>query len=564
MKTTAFARVLAAFALALLAPAALAQNADQEVVSAVASADPVIPGQSFGYTITLRNNGPAAAVNGGVNVNLDQNLTLVSASPPAGFTCPQFGNNITCFTSSLAPGTYTITLVVQLAASLNSFPDGTITSNFFPSGTSPDPNPANNQKTATTAFDSPQVDLSVAVVDAPDPVAPDGTITYTITATNAGPDPATNVNFNVFNNNTLRFQSATAASGFTCTLPAVGGNPTFTCSRASLPVGTYTFTVAMQARLDVIGPNDATMSSLFSFFAGASNETNPNNNTEEEQTAYVGPKSDLSISVSDAPDPVAPDGTITYTVTAVNAGPDTATNVNFNVFNNNSLRFQSATPASGFSCTLPPVGGNPSLTCSRASVPVGTYSFTVVLRAPLDVIGPSDTTVATVFSFVSVVTADPVPGNNSETESTAYVTPDSDLSVMSVELPDPAIVGQAVEFLVELTNAGPDPATNARLNIIGDGGLQFEAIATPAGFTCTNQAVGATPSMTCTHPSLPSGPTYAFLVTLRSSATVLPNGGIVQTIFSTNSPLTDPQPFNNSETETTTILRDGLFSNGFE
>lgn len=65
-------------------------------MSVVASADPVIPGQSFNYTITLRNNGPAAAVNGGVNVNLDQNLTLLSTSVPAGFSCPQFGNNVTC------------------------------------------------------------------------------------------------------------------------------------------------------------------------------------------------------------------------------------------------------------------------------------------------------------------------------------------------------------------------------------------------------------------------------------------------------------------------------------
>src|SRR5690349_10756222 len=256
MTSNAFARLVAACAFALAAMTAMpaaAQSADQEVVSVLASPDPVIPGQNVTYTVTLRNNGPAAAVNGGLNVNLDNNLTLVSAAPPAGFSCPQSGNNLTCFTPSLAPGTYTITLVAQLAASLNAFPDGTFTSNFFPSGTTPDPNPGNNQKVVTTGYDTPQVDLRVSVADAPDPVAPDGTITYTVTATNAAPDPATNVNFNVFNPNVLRFQSAVAASGFACALPPVGGNPTFTCSRATVPVGTYTFTVVVQARRDVIG-----------------------------------------------------------------------------------------------------------------------------------------------------------------------------------------------------------------------------------------------------------------------------------------------------------------------
>jgi uncharacterized repeat protein (TIGR01451 family) len=564
MKTAAFARLLAAFAILMLSHAAIAQNADQEVVSVAASPDPVVPGQTVTYTITLRNNGPSTAIGGGVNVNLDSNLALVSTSAPPGFTCSQFGSNVTCSTASLAVGTYTITLVARLAASLLAFADGNFTSVFYPSGTSPDPSPANNQKTVTTAWDSPQADLSISVADTPDPVAPDGTITYTVTAVNAGPDPASNVNFNVSNPNVLRFQSASPASGFTCALPPIGGNPTFTCSRAAVPVGSYTFTVAVQARRDVIGVNDTTLQTVFSFFAGASNDQNTADNVEVEATAYVAPKSDLSISVTDAPDPVAPDGTVTFTVTAVNAGPDPATNVNFNVYNNNLLRFRSATPAGGFSCALPAVGGAPSFTCSRDSLPVGTFVFTVELRAPLIVIGPNDTTVQTVFSFLSGTTADPVSGNNSETETTAYVAPDAELSITAVELPDPVVSGQSVEFLVEVTNNGPDSATDARLNIVGDGALQFVSIASPSGFACSNQPVGSTPSMTCSRPTLPPGSPYAFLVTLRSSTNVLPNGGLAQTIFQTSSALSDPQPTNNSETEWTTIVRDLLLKDGFE
>ena len=79
--------------LCLLPVFAFAQSADQEVVSVVDSPDPVVPGQNMTYTITLRNNGPDAATNGGVNVALANEVTHVSTVAPPGFTCQFLGNN---------------------------------------------------------------------------------------------------------------------------------------------------------------------------------------------------------------------------------------------------------------------------------------------------------------------------------------------------------------------------------------------------------------------------------------------------------------------------------------
>ena len=204
--------------LLMLSGAAFGQSADQEVVSVVDSPDPATPGQSLTYTIVVRNNGPDAATNGGLNVNLDQALSLTSSNAPAGFTCYTSGNNISCIHPSLAAGSSaTITLVAMVPPHLLNFPDGTFNSAFFTSGVTPDPNNANNTQTSTTSYDSPQIDLSLTVADSPDPVGPDQNITYSATVTNAGPDTATNVNFNVYNNNTLRFQSVTAPAGFACT-----------------------------------------------------------------------------------------------------------------------------------------------------------------------------------------------------------------------------------------------------------------------------------------------------------------------------------------------------------
>ena len=54
-------RVLVVLSL-FLAPVLFAQSADQEVVSVVDAPDPVTPGSTLSYTVTIRNNGPDAAV----------------------------------------------------------------------------------------------------------------------------------------------------------------------------------------------------------------------------------------------------------------------------------------------------------------------------------------------------------------------------------------------------------------------------------------------------------------------------------------------------------------------
>jgi uncharacterized protein len=422
---------LRALALLLFAGAASGQSADQQVVSAIDSPDPVIPGQNITYTITMRNNGPDPATNGGLNVNLGGALTHVSSTAPAGFSCAAFGNNLSCTHPSFAAGTNAVfTIVANVPESLLNFPDGSITSNFFTSGVTPDPNSGNNAASVVTNYDSPQVDIALVATDSPDPVGPDQNISYSITVTNAGPDSAQSVNFNMFNNGTLRFQSATAPAGFNCTLPAVNGVPTFTCSTPTLAPGSYAFGVVVRADDDVLGINDGTVSVVFSA-GGIGDDTNDN--------------------------------------------------------------------------------------------------------------------------------------NNSQTVSTAYVTPDADVAIAVDDFPDPARLGDSFEYLVTMTNSGPDAATQARMNVFNSGTLDFESIEAPAGFSCVPPAIGAAPTFTCTHASLAVGATAEFILTVRSDAAVLgPNGGTVSTVFSAGSAHVDPDNTDNVETEATLVRPDGLFKDGFE
>lgn len=416
-----FTRILMLALLSLFATGAMAQSADQEVVSVVDSPDAVVPGQNITYTVTMRNNGPDAAANGGLNVNLGQWLTHVSNTPPVGFTCFVAGANMSCLTPSFAPGTTAvIAIVVQLDASQLNFPDGSVTSNFYPSGTTPDPNNGNNNKAATTAWDSPQIDLAVAVTDTPDSVGPDQTISYALQVTNAGPNSATNVNVNVFNNGSLRFQSITHPVGFSCTPLAVGAAPILTCSKPTLAPGIYDFTVVLLADDAVLGINDTTVQTAFGV-NGTGNDTNWANDVETETTNYVTPDANIGIAVVDFPDPVILGQSFEYLVTMTNNGPDAASNATMSLYNPGTLRFQSIEAPQSFNCTTPAVGAAPTLSCTIASMANGASAeFIVTVRSDVALMGEQGGSVQTSISG-GANTSDPNNANNAETETTTII-----------------------------------------------------------------------------------------------------------------------------------------------
>lgn len=541
----------ALFVLSLLVSLSVfAQSADQEILSATDSPDPVIPGNNVTYTVQVRNNGPDAAVNGGLNISIGGSLFYVSGSGPAGFTCGNIGNNASCTNPSFPSGTTaTFTIVAQLDPSRVNFPDGTVVSTFGTSGTTIDPNNGNNFASVTTSYDSPQIDLSLTVSDSPDPVFPDGNITYTIAVTNAGPDTATNVNFNVSNNGTLRFQSATAPPGWNCTLPAVNATATFTCTNPSFAPGTSNFTVVVNAPQIVIGANDTTVQVAFNV-NGTGNDTNTGNNNETETTAYVAADADMAVSVTDSPDPVFPDGNITYTVNVSNNGPDAAPNARLNLSNNGSLQFQSVTAPAGFTCAAPAVNATPTFTCTNPSFASGgNVVFTVVAQADATINGINDGTIQTAFSVTSDV-ADPNGANNSETENTAYVTPDADLAVTNSDSPDPVSPGGTITYTQSIANNGPDAAPNATFTEILQSSVGFQSISAPAGFSCTTPAVGASGTISCTNPSFASGANGSITVVV----TVIASSGIVTNTIAASSNVQDPDNTDNSATVTTTIL----------
>lgn len=534
---------------------ALAQSADQEVVSVVDSPDPVVPGNTLTYTITLKNNGPDPAVNGGINVNLPLSVTYINTTTPAGFTCNTFGSALSCTTPSMAVGTYVFDVHVTVAASLLNYPDGAVgTMNASPSGTTPDPNPGNNTKSADTTYDSPQIDLALTVADSPDPVFPNGNITYTVNVINNGPDPATAVQVSDYNNGTLKFVSGTTPAGWNCTYPAVNAAPNFSCTIASLASGAgATFTVVVNADPAILGINDGSVATYFGI-GGTGDDTNDPNNSETETTTYTTPKADVALTVADSPDPVFPDGNITYTVHVTNAGPDAATSSNVNAYNASGLQFQSASVPAGWSCGLPAVGSAFQFTCSNPSFANGgDVTFTFVAKAPFATIGNFDATIQTNFNVGSQNVADPQNGNNSETESTQYDVSDADMVVTATDSPDPVVAGNNITYTGTVTNNGPDTATNAKFQFFLDANTLFVSLTGPTGFTCSTPAVGATGQIDCSLASMANGASVPFTLVTQVNPSLLSGpDGLIQQPFVVYSDAHDPNNPNSTTTVNTT------------
>jgi uncharacterized repeat protein (TIGR01451 family) len=89
-------------------------------------------------------------------------------------------------------------------------------------------------------------ELSTIITDDPDPVDSGAELTYTITVTNAGPDPAAVATVSDTLPVGTTFVSSAEPVGWACTVPAVLTTGTVTCSTPSMPVGSAVFTVVVR------------------------------------------------------------------------------------------------------------------------------------------------------------------------------------------------------------------------------------------------------------------------------------------------------------------------------
>ena len=512
--------------------------------TATDSPDPVAPDGNITYTVTVTNAGPDAAQNAVMNVVLNNTLRYQSITVPAGWTCPSLvvgsGASFSCTAATFAASASSVfTIVLNAGSAQFGVVTQTINQLFGSNNQWFDTNNANNNVTVSTLYSAPSVDLGVTASDAPDPVNPDGNITYTVNVTNSGPDAGASVNLNVPLNNTLRFQSLSAPAGWTCPSLAVGSGASFTCTAATLAVSsTSLFTIVLKAGLAQFGNTNQTIVQNFNVASSAADPVNTNNSVNVS-TAYVVPTANLAVTNSDAPDPVNTGATITYTQTLTNNGPDAAANAKIVETIGSGVTFQSIAAAAGFNCTTPAVGGTGTITCSIASMANGaTASFTIVVNVT-----------ATSGSIVNTVTGssdafDPNLTNNSATATTAINAPlSADLVITKTSPTTTAPQGSTINYTITVTNNGPSAASAVTMTDALPATLLFQSIAIPAGFNCTTPAVGASGTITCTGASLANGASAVFTLAVKVAPTA--TGSLVNSA-SVGSSTADPNPGNSS------------------
>ncbi|MCZ7651960.1 MAG: proprotein convertase P-domain-containing protein [Thermoanaerobaculia bacterium] len=285
-------------------------------------------------------------------------------------------------------------------------------------------------------------DLSITKTDGVATAVPGTNTTYTIVASNAGPDPVTGASVADI------FPAACTSVSWTC-VGAGGG----TCTAAgagnlndavNLPPGasvTYTAICTISPAATGNLANTATV-------ASAVTDPNPANNAATD-TDTLTPQADLAITKTDGVATAAPGANTTYTIVAGNAGPSAvpaATVADTFPAACTSVTW-SCVGAGGGTCTA---NGSGNLN-DGVSLPVGgSVTFTAICA-----ISPAASGTLSNTATVASATTDPVPGNNSATDTTDLLSP---ADVTGTKTASGSFSpGGTVTYTVVLTNASASP-----------------------------------------------------------------------------------------------------------
>jgi uncharacterized repeat protein (TIGR01451 family) len=492
----------------ILTPA-FAAPADPPVLSMTSSVspNPLVAGAPATYTVTVQNTGSPAAANVTTILPFTPAGALTIGSPlPA--ACTSSAQTVTCTEASIpAGGSVTYTIPVTL---LSTDSNG---ENIALQGVAT----ATGVQAATTNLIAVAVDQADVQITKTGPatVAPGGALSYTITVTNPGPSDAQGVTWYDQTNG-----NETTITSYPC------GNTglTITCNLGTLTAGaTRSFTVTETA--NPADPLGSAIPNCVNVSTGTYDTNTANNQSCVNTTVGAAPPpttSNITIAKS-APATVQQGGTIPYTVTITNTGPDPATNVVINGPLGTVLAGASALPAA---CTVQ----GTEVVCQVPTLAVGetrTFNYSATL-APTVTAGTNITNCSSVVSD-NGVSALSAPQGCAQT--LVVPVPTADLSIVK-DGPAQALAATTYSYTLTVTNRGPDDAANV---VVTDptGAYPVTVTSVPAGCQVTAGTVS------CNAGTLAAGTSTTFTVTLQVNAGAAP-GTVIHNCATVTSSTQDP------------------------
>ncbi|QDT08378.1 Large cysteine-rich periplasmic protein omcB precursor [Planctomycetes bacterium K23_9] len=423
------------------------------------SADRPAIGESFVYTLTTTNTGPDAATGVTVSDPLPDGVTFVSSSPAGAYNPASglwtigtiaSGNSATLdiVVTAETPGIKTNTAQVASAdqTDIDSTPGNSVAAE-------------DDQAAVTTTPASADLSLTKTVDDANPNVGQQ--VTFNISVTNGGPDAASNIDVRDTLPSGMSLVNATPSTGNFNNGTGIWTIPILAANSSA--------TLVIQASVDAVGDKVNTAEILTSSQFDPDSTPGNNDPSEDDQdSANLSPQLvDLALSKSiDNANPNIGDQ-IAYTLGLTNDGPSTATGVQVTDLLPTGLTFVSAVPTVG------------TYNASNGIWEIGTVTAgatpTLVINATVD--NSRGSTNEAEITAADQPDGDSTPGNNLAGEddqaSADFVTQVADLSLTkTIDNTNPGR-NDPVNFLLTLTNDGPNTATEVVVTDLIPAGLRF-------------------------------------------------------------------------------------------
>jgi uncharacterized repeat protein (TIGR01451 family) len=315
-------------------------------------------------------------------------------------------------------------------------------------------------------------DLTITKTHNPDIAIPGGTVTYSVTVSNAGTGPSSGPVTVTETPPPGLTVTALSGTGWACTVA------TRTCTRsdalasgASYSPITVVTSVAPDAPTGVVA-NRATV--------GGGGESNTSNNTATDPTiiAAPAPGMDLTITKRHSPQTVVPGQTFSYFIAVSNVGTSASSGAVTVTETPPAGLTVTALAGAGWTCTVA------TRTCTRsdALAPASSYPDITVTMSVGAGVAPGTVTNTAVVSGGG----DPNNGNNTATDPTVITSPVAgpDLALTKTHTGAIVMAGQSINLTLRVTNVGNGPTSGTvTVTEAPPPGLTITALS-GSGWTC--------------------------------------------------------------------------------